>query len=103
MYYLKASIYILVNLQFLPFMKNLLFKVTHTSFDNLFFYFRYNAIIRPLKPRMGRPMTILMAVLIWVVAMAIAVPQLLYFTTEYNVQMDSITCIAYWPEGHEFM
>ena len=52
---------------------------------------------------MGRPMTILMAVLIWVVAMAIAVPQLLYFTTEYNVQMDSITCIAYWPEGHEFM
>ena len=69
----------------------------------LFFFFRYNAIIRPLKPRMGRPMTILMAVLIWVVAMAIAVPQLLYFTTEYNVQMDSITCIAYWPEGHEFM
>jgi hypothetical protein len=33
---------------------------------------------------MGRPMTILVAVLIWVVAMLIAVPQLLYFTTEYN-------------------
>jgi hypothetical protein len=29
-------------------------------------------------------MTILVAVLIWVVAMLIAVPQLLYFTTEYN-------------------
>ena len=40
--------------------------------------------MRPLKPRMGRPMTILVAVLIWVVAMLIAVPQLLYFTTEYN-------------------
>jgi hypothetical protein len=44
--------------------------------------------MRPLKPRMGRPMTILVAVLIWVVAMLIAVPQLLYFTTEYNPGAD---------------
>ena len=43
--------------------------------------FRYNAIIRPLKPRMGRPMTILVAIGIWLVAMTIAVPQLLYFRT----------------------
>jgi len=42
---------------------------------------RYNAIIRPLKPRMGRPMTILVAIGIWLVAMTIAVPQLLYFRT----------------------
>ena len=31
----------------------------------LFLPFRYNAIIRPLKPRMGRPMTIMVAAMIW--------------------------------------
>lgn len=48
---------------------------------------------------MGRPMTILVAVLIWVVAMVIAVPQLLYFTTEYHPDIDRILCIAIWPDG----
>lgn len=62
-------------------------------------YFRYNAIIRPLKPRMGRPMTILVAVTIWLVAMAIAVPQLLYFTIEYQPQEDRVVCYAIWPDG----
>ena len=48
---------------------------------------------------MGRPMTILVAVLIWVVAMVIAVPQLLYFTTEYYPEADRIVCISVWPDG----
>ena len=43
---------------------------------------RYNAIIRPLSPRMSRPTTILIAVAIWIVGMLIALPQLLYFTTQ---------------------
>ena len=47
---------------------------------------------------MGRPMTILVAVLIWVVGMVIALPQLLYFTTEiYDV--DKIMCFPVWPDG----
>ena len=66
--------------------------------DFILVAFRYNAIIRPLKPRMGRPMTILVAVLIWVVGMVIALPQLLYFTTE-KYDIDKIMCIAVWPDG----
>ena len=46
------------------------------------FICRYNAIIRPLSPRMSRPTTILIAVAIWIVGMLIALPQLLYFTTQ---------------------
>ena len=63
-----------------------------------FLYFRYNAIIRPLRPRMGRPMTILMAILIWVVGMIIAIPQLLYFTTQYFPDSGTIMCITHWPD-----
>ena len=62
-------------------------------------FFRYNAIIRPLKPRMGRPMTILMAVLIWVVAMVIAVPQLLYFYTTGTLKTGTVMCVSMWPDG----
>jgi len=60
---------------------------------------RYNAIVRPLKPRMGRPMTILVAVGIWIVAMAIAVPQLLYFQTMED--SDRVICIGFWPDRSE--
>ena len=70
----------------------------YMSQEKCIFCYRYNAIIRPLKPRMGRPMTILVAVLIWVVGMVIALPQLLYFTTEiYDV--DKIMCFPVWPDG----
>ena len=47
---------------------------------------------------MGRPMTILVAVLIWVVGMVIALPQLLHFTTELYGG-DKIMCIPIWPDG----
>ena len=48
---------------------------------------------------MGRPMTILMAVLIWVVAMVIAIPQLLYFYTQEYSDTGTVMCLSMWPEG----
>jgi hypothetical protein len=48
---------------------------------------------------MGRPMTILVAVLIWVFAMIIAVPQLFYFTTEFVPEDDRMICFSIWPDG----
>lgn len=50
--------------------------------------------------RMGRPMTILVAVLIWVAALLIAIPQLLYFLTEYLPEEGRIICYSVWPDGH---
>ncbi len=50
--------------------------------------------------RMGRPMTILVAVIIWVAALLIAIPQLLYFITEYLPGEERIICYSVWPDGH---
>jgi tachykinin-like receptor len=46
---------------------------------------------------MSRPTTILTAVSIWMVGMAIATPQLLYFTT--IAQNGRVICYAEWPDG----
>ncbi|TRY80241.1 hypothetical protein TCAL_12372 [Tigriopus californicus] len=62
---------------------------------------RYNAIVRPLRPRMGRPSTVLTALLIWIVSGIIALPQLLYFTTQ-NMSSETenrTVCFAIWPDG----
>jgi len=45
-------------------------------------------------------MTILVAVLIWLAALLIAIPQLLYFLTEYLPEEERIICYSVWPDGH---
>eukprot|EP00095_Tigriopus_kingsejongensis_P012504 maker-scaffold221_size251850-snap-gene-1.11 protein:Tk12504 transcript:maker-scaffold221_size251850-snap-gene-1.11-mRNA-1 annotation:"neuropeptide gpcr a24" len=62
---------------------------------------RYNAIVRPLRPRMSRPSTVLTALLIWIVGGVIALPQFLYFTTQVTSSEteNRTVCFAIWPDG----
>jgi len=49
---------------------------------------------------MGRPLTLLVTALIWMAAMLIAIPQLLYFLTEDLQQENRTICYSIWPDGH---
>lgn len=60
------------------------------------------AIMKPLKPRMGRRATIAIAVIIWVISIVLSSPNLLYFTTwefELNEDESRIICYSEWPDG----
>ncbi|XP_044743977.1 tachykinin-like peptides receptor 99D, partial [Chrysoperla carnea] len=63
---------------------------------------RYMAIMKPLKPRMGRRTTLCIAVAIWIGSIALSCPNLLYFTTfEFKLDEHSsrIICYSEWPDG----
>ena len=48
---------------------------------------------------MGRPMTILVAVMIWIVAMIIALPEFLFRKTAKFDGSDATHCVSRWPDG----
>ena len=48
---------------------------------------------------MGRPMTILVAVLIWIVAMIIALPEFIFRETAKFPGSDATHCVSNWPDG----
>ncbi|XP_053698943.1 tachykinin-like peptides receptor 99D [Sabethes cyaneus] len=58
---------------------------------------RYMAIIKPLRPRMGKSTTLFTAAMIWIVGSVVSSPMLLFFTT-YDLE-DRVVCYAEWPDG----
>ncbi|XP_071858473.1 tachykinin-like peptides receptor 86C isoform X1 [Bombus fervidus] len=63
---------------------------------------RYMAIMRPLKHHMSRKKTVMTVFLIWVISSTLAVPCLLYSTTEsrrYSNGKTRISCYLVWPDG----
>ena len=50
---------------------------------------------------MGRPMTILVAVLIWIVAMIIAIPEFVFRRTflPEETEQAGTHCMTDWPDG----
>lgn len=63
---------------------------------------RYMAIMHPLRPRMGRRMTLCIAAGIWVIGVAFSLPMLLFFTTytqDYQNGDQRVVCYAEWPDG----
>ncbi|XP_012145303.1 tachykinin-like peptides receptor 86C [Megachile rotundata] len=63
---------------------------------------RYMAIMRPLKHRMSRKRTVIIVFLIWTISSVLALPCLLYSTTEsrrYSNGRSRISCYLLWPDG----
>ncbi|KAI5646584.1 7 transmembrane receptor (rhodopsin family) domain-containing protein [Phthorimaea operculella] len=71
------------------------FTLTGISFD------RYQAIVRPMRPRMSKTCSLIMIACIWISGMLLAVPCLLYSTTkEYKSKGTLKTaCLLSWPDG----
>jgi len=64
--------------------------------------FRYMAIMYPLRPRMGRRTTLCTAMGIWVLGIALSLPNILVYTTavlEYPNGEKRIVCYQEWPDG----
>ncbi|XP_017769026.1 PREDICTED: tachykinin-like peptides receptor 99D isoform X2 [Nicrophorus vespilloides] len=63
---------------------------------------RYMAIMTPLRPRMGRSVTLCLAMSTWVLGIAISSPYLFVFTTfteKYKNGEERVICYAQWPDG----
>ncbi|XP_045484854.1 tachykinin-like peptides receptor 86C [Pieris rapae] len=71
------------------------FTLTGISFD------RYQAIVRPMRPRMSKTCSLIMIAGIWISGMLLAIPCLLYSTTkEYRSKGTLRTaCLLSWPDG----
>ncbi|XP_041970883.1 tachykinin-like peptides receptor 86C [Aricia agestis] len=71
------------------------FTLTGISFD------RYQAIVRPMRPRMSKTCSLIMIGVIWLSGMLLAIPCLLYSTTkEYRSKGTLKTaCLLSWPDG----
>ena len=61
--------------------------------------------MRPFSPRTSRQATILIAVSIWVVGLAVALPLCLFSTTITDPTVDDgegpVGCITVWPDTTE--
>ncbi|KAJ8911952.1 hypothetical protein NQ315_012763 [Exocentrus adspersus] len=63
---------------------------------------RYMAIMTPLKPRMGKRLTLLFALLTWILGVLVGIPSILFFQTETDYLIDGserIICYMKWPDG----
>ncbi|CAG9768769.1 unnamed protein product [Ceutorhynchus assimilis] len=63
---------------------------------------RYMAIMTPLKPRMGRMVTLVLALLTWILGIIIGMPSLLYYKTyrdTYSNGEERVICYPEWPDG----
>ncbi|XP_015377506.1 PREDICTED: tachykinin-like peptides receptor 99D, partial [Diuraphis noxia] len=62
----------------------------------------YIAIIHPLRPRLGRKTTLMIATSIWVVGTILSIPNLIFFTThteQFPNGDQRVICYAEWPDG----
>ena len=67
-----------------------------------FWFWRYMAIMHPLRQRMGKMMTICIAVCIWLVSFLLSLPMVLFATTSaflYNDGNTRVICFLQWPDG----
>ncbi|RZB84953.1 7tm 1 domain containing protein, partial [Asbolus verrucosus] len=63
---------------------------------------RYMAIMTPLRPRMGRTVTVLLAVTTWLLGILIGSPSLIFFRTytmPYKDGEERVICYPEWPDG----
>nr|XP_970102.3 PREDICTED: tachykinin-like peptides receptor 99D isoform X2 [Tribolium castaneum] len=63
---------------------------------------RYMAIMTPLRPRMGRTVTVLLAVTTWLLGVIIGSPSLMFFRTytmPYKDGEERVICYPEWPDG----
>lgn len=58
---------------------------------------RYMAIMTPLRPRMGRIVTLSLAIATWVLGAIISSPNLYVYTT--FALPERIICYSEWPDG----
>ena len=59
-------------------------------------FFRYMAIIHPLKPRMRASTVLGVIAIIWVSSAAVAFPNIVYAETQENVRT---ICALIWDDG----
>jgi tachykinin receptor 3 len=63
---------------------------------------RYMAIMSPLKPRMGKRITLCIAATTWIVGFVISAPMLFFFTT-FTMELKNgevrVVCYSEWPDG----
>lgn len=60
------------------------------------------AIMNPLRPRMGRKMTLGIAAGIWIVGIFFSIPNLIFYTLEvvtYKEGRQRRVCFMVWPDG----
>ncbi|KAJ8973787.1 hypothetical protein NQ317_013182 [Molorchus minor] len=60
------------------------------------------AIMTPLRPRMGKTVTLLLAVFTWILGIVIGIPSLIYFRTYTDTLTDGeerVICYMEWPDG----
>ncbi|KPJ19313.1 Tachykinin-like peptides receptor 99D [Papilio machaon] len=63
---------------------------------------RYMAIVNPLRPRLGKRATLAIMTAIWVGSAVIGIPNLVYFTTDFDYLPDGSVrevCYSEWPDG----
>lgn len=51
----------------------------------------------PLKPRMGKTLTLLLALLTWILGILIGIPSLIFFQTETDGS-ERVICYMKWPD-----
>lgn len=56
------------------------------------------AIMTPLKPRMGRRVTLCLAMTTWLLGILISWPYLIVYTTA-EVSEERVVCYPEWPDG----
>ncbi|XP_045765313.1 tachykinin-like peptides receptor 86C [Maniola jurtina] len=71
------------------------FTLTGISYD------RYQAIVRPMRPRMSKRYSLIMIAGIWVSGVLLAMPCLLFSTTKQYRSKGTIktACLLLWPDG----
>lgn len=60
------------------------------------------AIMTPLRPRMGKTVTLCLTMAMWVLGIALSSPYLLFYTTFVEIYRDGeqrVICYGEWPDG----
>lgn len=62
-------------------------------------FFRYMAIITPLKKRLGQRCTLIVILWTWILGVLVGLPNVLFFRTEQLQNSTRISCYMLWPDG----
>lgn len=53
----------------------------------------------PLRPRMGKTVTLCVAMTTWLLGIAISFPNFMFYTTYEDESGERVVCYAEWPDG----
>lgn len=79
-----------------------MFYVNFFCYSYIFILSRYMAIMNPLRPRMGKRLTLGIAAGIWIGGTILSMPMLIFFQTYEQVHKDGesyVICYSEWPDG----